>query len=89
VQHHLGAEAARALDLHHRRALRHHDHRAQPSRCAWCATPWAWLPAEAAITPLRPRGAVHQRGQLVERAALLERGGELQVLELQEDRGSR
>jgi hypothetical protein len=29
VQHHLGAEAARALDLHRGRELRHHDHRAQ------------------------------------------------------------
>jgi hypothetical protein len=29
VQHHLGAEAARALDLHGGRVLRHHDHRAQ------------------------------------------------------------
>jgi hypothetical protein len=29
VQHHLGAEAARALDLHRGRELRHHDHRPQ------------------------------------------------------------
>ena len=40
-----------------------------------------------AITPAR-RSAGGQGGELVERAALLERGGELQVLELQPDLGA-
>jgi hypothetical protein len=45
------------------------------------------LPAEAAITPVTGWLAVRHQAQasLLQRAALLEGGGELQVLELQED----
>ena len=56
---------------------------AMPIRWAWYATAWAWLPAETASTPAGALGGGELR-HLVERAPLLERGGELQVLELQE-----
>ena len=51
---------------------------------AACATPCAWLPDENATTP---PGALlgRDRGQLVERAAELERAGALQGLGLEED----
>ena len=54
-----------------------------PSAAAWYATAWAWLPAETASTPAGALGGGQLR-HLVERAALLERRGELQVLELEE-----
>ena len=44
----------------------------------------AWLPADAAMTP-RARAASGSAEQEVERAPFLERGGELQVLELEPD----
>jgi len=56
VQDRLATEAADRLDLDGRGGLRHHDQRGMPSRLEASATPWAWLPAEAAITP-RARSA--------------------------------
>jgi hypothetical protein len=35
-----------------------------PSRRAWWATPWAWLPADMAITP-RPRASSGSRESLL------------------------
>ena len=47
------------------------------------ASAWAWLPALPAVTPLA--AAAPERGQLVHRAADLERPGALQVLGLEHD----
>ena len=52
-----------------------------PSRRAWRATAWAWLPALTATTPAE-RSAGVRRVEHVAGAALLEGGGELEVLEL-------
>ena len=54
---------------------------------AWRATAWAWLPADMATTPHR-RSSSRQGEELVERTALLERRGELEVLELHDDPGA-
>ena len=35
-----------------------------PRRCAWWASPWAWLPAEAAITPLTGWPVANRRTSL-------------------------
>ena len=58
-----------------------------PRCAAWKATPWAWLPALAAMTP-RLRFGFAQREELVEGAALFEGAGALQVFELQMQRQS-
>ena len=58
-----------------------------PRRRAWYATPCAWLPADAATTPRRV-GASGELREEVAGAALLERTGELEVLELQPDLGA-
>ena len=55
-----------------------------PRRVACRATAWAWLPADIATTP-RARSSSVSEQQLVARSPLLERRGELQVLELQHD----
>ena len=55
----------------------------QPSFCAASATPCAWLPADAAITP-RARSRRRQVRHLVVRAAQLEREHRLLVLALQQ-----
>ena len=84
VQHDLRAEAARALDLHTGREARHHDDGADPE------------PVRVIGDTLRVVAGTHrddaaralfrrQLRELVARAPLLERGGELQVLELEED----
>jgi hypothetical protein len=83
MQQHLGAESQRAFDLHGGRVQRHHDHRAhrQPLRMM-----------RHALRVVAGRSGDHalhtgsrQGQQLVQRTAFLERRGELQVLELQED----
>ena len=53
VQHDSAAEGAHGVDLDRRRGRRHDDHRAMPSAPPASATPCAWLPAEAAMTPRR------------------------------------
>ena len=85
VQHHLGVEAAGALHLHHGRIHGHHDH--GPQAQALCVVGHALgVVAGGRGDHTADRLArLDQRGQLVERAALLERGRELQVFELQED----
>ena len=60
---------------------------AMPSRLAWRATAWAWLPADMAMTP---RAALRggQQGEAVGGAALLEGAGGLQIVELQHHLGA-
>ena len=62
---------------------------AMPSSFAASATPWAWLPAEAAMTPAivasRLPLAGEQRVNAVEGAAALEREDALLVLALEQD----
>ena len=85
VQHDGRAERARALDLHRRREARHHDGRADAEALR--------VPGHA-LRVVAGRHRHHaaaafggtQLRQPVQRSALLERGGELQVLELQEHR---
>jgi hypothetical protein len=54
------------------------------SRCAASATPCAWLPAEAVITPRCALGRA-SLGDLVVGAAQLEREHRLQILALEQD----
>ena len=83
AQHHLGAEVARVLDLHRRGEARHDDRRRD-------AHPLGVIGHGLGVVAGRDgehaAGALGggELGHLVERAPLLERGGELQVLELQE-----
>ena len=82
LDHDSGAEAARVLDLHCRRKTRHHDggRNGEPLRVIRDALRMvAGRHREHAARAL----LVAQLGNLVERAALLERRGELQVLELE------
>ena len=84
LEHDLGAEAARVLDLDARGEARHDDRRRDPH-------PLGVVGDRLRVVAGRDRehalGALGRRQlrHLVERAALLERGGELQVLELEED----
>ena len=80
----LGAEAARVLDLHARGEARHDDRRRDAHALRVVGDRLgvvAGRDREHALGALGGRELRH----LVERAALLERGGELQVLELEED----
>ena len=43
-----------------------------PRRIAWCATPWAWLPAETATTPARRCAGVRARSRLAAPRSLKE-----------------
>ena len=84
---HRRAVHARIADLGIGRALRHHDRRrnAEPRRVVGdrlCVV--AGAHRDHAAAALRGR----EGKELVQRAALLERGGELQVLELEEDLGA-
>ncbi len=88
VQHDLGAEGAHRVDLERGRGRRHHDERLQPSSRAASATPWAWLPAEAQITP-RASASVEQVRHLVVGAAQLEAEHRLRVLALEQHAGCR
>ena len=88
-QHHLGAEAARALELDGGGVHRHDDHRVQTEalrmvRHALCMVAGRGRNDARGGHARRGCGIDHPE-QFVERAALLERGRELQVLELQED----
>jgi hypothetical protein len=78
----LGPMPARVLHLHHRGADRHHDRRrdAEPMRMIGDAL--RVIAGRHCDHAARLLG-VRQVHQLVQRAALLERGRELQVLELQ------
>jgi hypothetical protein len=82
LEDHVGAVHLRALHLVVRGAARHHDHRAhaQARRVVGDALR---VVAGAHGDDAAPALGLGQREQLVERAALLERGGELQVLELE------
>ena len=84
LQDHLGAVPAGVDDLHRRRVDRHDDggRDAEPVGVVGDALGVvAGRHGDHAVLALR-RG---QRGQAIERAALLERGRELQVLELEPD----
>src|SRR5439155_1060169 len=87
LEQHLGAVHARVLDLGVGRAPRHHDHRRNAEARSMVGDRLGVVArahrdhAAAAL-----RGV--ERQQLVERAAFLERGGELQIFELEEDFGS-
>jgi hypothetical protein len=83
VQHHLGAEAARALHLHAGREARHDDHRAHAQ--ALCVVGHALGMVARAHRHHAARAlAGRELREPIARAAFLERGGELQVLELEE-----
>ena len=87
VQHHLAAQLAGIAHLGEWRVARHHDN-------AFDAQPGGVIGHALGVVTGRhrhhTRGALGgaQRQQLVERAALLEAGGELEVLELQPDLGT-
>ena len=82
AQDDLGAEAARALDLHRGREARHHDYRrhAHPLRVVRHALR---VIAGRYRDHTAPALVFGQRQQPVQRTALLEAGGELEVLELE------
>ena len=73
VQHDLGAEAARALDLDGRRQQRHHDHRAQPQALRVVRHALRVVAGRRGDHALDRRAASASASQLVQRAALLER----------------
>ena len=83
MQHHFATEVAHRAHLDVRRGLRHHDDRGDAAALAASATPCAWLPADAQMTP-RLRDRVRQVRDLVVGAAQLEREHRLQVLALQQ-----
>ena len=87
LDHHLRAMHLRALDLAVGRAARHHDHRAQAETRRVVGHALRMV-ARAHRDDAAPARRFIQRQQPVERAALLERGGELQVLEFQPDFGA-
>ena len=81
---HAGAEIAGMLDLHERRAFRHHDGggNSQPARMIGHALRMvARAHGDDAFGSFRRR----QRKKPVKRATLLERGGELQIFEFEKD----
>ncbi|MEZ5343858.1 MAG: hypothetical protein R2706_21195 [Acidimicrobiales bacterium] len=55
----------------------------KPSRSPWYATPWAWLPADIAMTAIPRRHRIDVE-QAIERASVLEGAGELEILELRQ-----
>ncbi len=84
MQHNFGAEAAGALDLDARREARHDDDGAQPQPLGVVGHPLgvvARAHGNHAALPFLGR----QLRQLVAGAAFLEGGGELQVLEFEEN----
>ena len=84
VEHDLGAEAARVLDLHARGEARHDDRRRDAQPLGVVRDRLGVVAGRDGEHALGALGG-GELGHLVERAALLERGGELQVLELEED----
>ena len=86
VQHHLGTEAARALNLHAWGEARHDDHGANAQALRVVGQPLGMVARAHRHHALRALGLA-QLGQFVARAALLERGGELQVFKLQKNLG--
>jgi len=85
VQQHFGSEPECALHLHGRGEFRHDDHRAQPQALRMVGQPLSVVAGRSCDHALDWLAGCQQAHQLVERPALLEGGGELQVLELQED----
>ena len=87
LEHHPGTEAPRVLDLHERRVARHDDGRrdAQAPRVVGDALR---MIAGGHGDHARGRLLGRQLRQAVQGAALLERGGVLQVLELEPDLGA-
>jgi len=85
MQHDLGAEAARAFHLHHRGRHRHHDDGTQAQALRVVGQALGVVAGRRGDDATDRLAAIDHRGQLVQRAAFLERGRELQVLELQED----
>src|SRR6185503_5063433 len=88
VQDDLGAEVARVLDLHARRVARHDDHRRSP-QAAGVIRDALGVVAGRCRDDARRLLPAFEPLQLVERTALLERRGELMVLELEENLGPR
>jgi hypothetical protein len=80
----LGAEAARVLDLHARGEARHDDRRRDAHALRVVGDGLRVVAGRDREHALGALGGSELR-HLVERAALLERGGELQVLKLEED----
>ncbi|MCY1522753.1 hypothetical protein D9M68_576200 [compost metagenome] len=86
-QHHFGAETARIGDLHGRREARHHDHRGHPHAVRVVGHALRVVAGRHGDHARRALG-IRQRQHAVQRAPLLERRRELQVLELQPDFGA-
>ncbi|MCY1365980.1 hypothetical protein D9M69_528560 [compost metagenome] len=83
VQHHLGTKAACAFNFHARREARHHDHRTNAQALRVIRHALGMVAGAHGHHPTGPFVGAELR-ELVAGTALLERGGVLQVLELQE-----
>ncbi len=84
VQHHLGAELAGMLDLHCRRRLGHDDGHRHPQPMAVIGQGLGVVAGRGGDHPALAL-LLGQSEQLVQGPTLLEGGGELKVLELDED----
>ena len=81
LQDHFRAEVAGVLDLHHRRAAGHDDGRRHAQLGGVIGEALRVIACAGGDHADIPAGLIHQQ-ELVQRAALLESGGELQILEL-------
>ena len=82
VQQNLGAEVARVHHFHVRRETRHDDHRRHAKTLRMIGNALRMISGRYRNHATLARGGI-QRQQPVESTPLLERGGELLVLELQ------
>ena len=87
MQHDAGAEHLGALDLHERRVGRHHDGGVDAEPGGVPGHGLGVVPGRHGDDPAAPL-VLGERQELVEGAALLEGGGELEVLELHDDAGA-
>ena len=87
LEHDLGAVRLRRLDLHERRGHRHHDGGRDPQPRGVVGDRLGVVAGGHGDHAPRPRGRV-ERGELVERAAILERVGDLEILVFHMDVGA-
>ena len=87
LEHDLGAVRPRRLDLHERRGHRHHDGGRDAQPRGVVGDRLGVVAGGHGDHAPRPRGGV-ERGELVERAAVLERVGDLEILVFHMDVGA-